>query len=187
MDAMATRLTPRLFTVEEFQLMARAGLFDEDERVELIEGEIVPMTPIGSRHAACVKRLAALFHRGLAPRFLIGVQDPVRLGDRSEPQPDLAVLLPSPDFYAEGHPGPDSIRLLVEVSEASAGPDRSVKCALYGRYGIPAVWIVDLERERIDVFDLPSPEGYRRRKTFVRGESVECEGARFPLEDILGP
>jgi Uma2 family endonuclease len=186
-NAMATRLTPRLFTVEEFRLMARAGLFDEDERIELIEGEIVPMTPIGSRHAACVKRLTGLFYRALTPRFLIGVQDPVRLGDRSEPQPDLALLLPAPDFYAERHPGPESIRLLVEVSETSAGPDRTVKCALYARHGIPEVWIVDLELERVDVFDVPSAEDYRRRKTFVRGDSVECEGARFLLEDILGP
>jgi Uma2 family endonuclease len=127
---MSVQLLRRAFTVQEYHQMTRAGILTEDDRVELIEGEIVRMSPLGRRHAACVKRLLRLLDRGVGEGAIVGTQDPIRLGEQSEPQPDLALLQPRPDFYAQGHPGPQDILLVVEVMERSAGYDREVKVPL---------------------------------------------------------
>lgn len=108
---MPIQLLKRRFTVEEYRQMAQAGILGEDDRVELIEGEIVEMTPIGSRHAACVKRLNHLLTQQVRERALVSVQDPIRLSAHSEPQPDLALLVPRPDFYARRHPGAAEVLL----------------------------------------------------------------------------
>lgn len=136
---MSVQLLRRSFTVEEYHRMAEAGILREDDRVELLEGEIVEMTPIGSRHAACVDRLNQLGVRGVGPRAIVRVQSPVRLGERSEPQPDLTLLRARPDFYAHAHPGPADVLLIIEVAEASADADRTVKMPLYARAAIPEV------------------------------------------------
>ncbi|GIX47745.1 MAG: hypothetical protein KatS3mg131_1956 [Candidatus Tectimicrobiota bacterium] len=142
---MAVTLPKRRFTVAEYHKLAEAGILSEDERVELIEGEIVAMAPIGSRHAGAVKRLLDQFiPLQAARRVLLSVQDPIRLGEHSEPQPDVALLRPRPDFYAAEHPGPEEVLLVVEVAETSAEYDREVKVPLYARFGVPEVWLVDL-------------------------------------------
>ncbi|MBI3030906.1 MAG: Uma2 family endonuclease, partial [Candidatus Rokubacteria bacterium] len=110
---MPVQLVRRFFTVEQYSRMAEAGILSADDRVELIEGEIVEMTPIGSRHAACVKRLIRLFYWAVGDRAVVSAQEPVRLSERSEPQPDLALLRPRADFYAQAHPGPQDILLVV--------------------------------------------------------------------------
>jgi Uma2 family endonuclease len=133
---MGVQVQRRLFTVEEYHRMAEAGILSEDDRVELIEGELVTMSPIGSRHAACVARLTALLFP-VGGRGILWVQNPIRLGARSEPQPDVALLRYRPDFYASAHPGPEDVLLVVEVAETSADADRSLKIPLYARYGIP--------------------------------------------------
>jgi Uma2 family endonuclease len=124
---MGVQVQRRLFTVEEYHRMAEAGILSEEDRVELIEGELVTMSPIGSRHAACVKRLVRLLDRAAGDRAIVGAQDPIRLGARSEPQPDVALLRYRPDFYASAHPGPEDVLLVVEVAETSADADRSLK------------------------------------------------------------
>jgi len=124
---MAAPLVRHRFTVEEYHRMGQAGILSEDDRVELIEGEIVEMAPVGSRHAACVKRLNALLSRRAGGRALVSVQDPIRLGEHSEPQPDLALLKPREDFYAAAHPGPEDVLLVIEVAETSLEYDREVK------------------------------------------------------------
>ena len=111
--------------------MARAGILREDDRVELLDGEILEMTPIGSRHAACVDRLNQLFSDQVRRRAIVRIQNPIRLSERSEPQPDLTLLRPRPDFYAQAHPGPGDVLLVVEVAETSADVDRDVKVPLY--------------------------------------------------------
>ena len=116
--------------------MAEAGLFRPDDRLELVEGEIIDMAPIGSRHAACVNRLSQLLIPRLGERAILRVHGPVRLSDLSEPQPDIAVLAPRDDFYAGGHPGPADVLLVVEVAE-TVGWDRDVKMPLYGRAAWP--------------------------------------------------
>lgn len=161
----------RRFTVAEYHRMGASGILSEDDRVELIEGEIVEMAPIGSRHQACVDRLTELFSIQLAQRAVIRVQGPIRLSEHSEPQPDLALLRRRPDFYAASHPGPQDILLVVEVADTSADYDREVKLLLYGRYGIPEVWLVDLASECVDVCREPSMGGYQRCQTLkIRGQ-----------------
>lgn len=158
---MSQALAHRIFNVEEYYRMQQAGILNEDDRVELIDGEIVQMSPISSRHAACVNALLnGLISLQTAKKALLSVQNPVRLGPRSEPQPDIAVLRPRSDFYAKGHPEPGDIILVVEVSDTSAKYDRETKVPLYARSGIRESWIVDLEAGVIEVFRDPVGESY---------------------------
>lgn len=181
---MPVQVLRRSFTVEEYHRMAEAGILGEDDRVELLEGEIVEMAPIGSGHAACVDRLTHLLVRQFAEKAIIRVQNPVRLGERSEPQPDLALLRPRPDFYAKAHPGPEDILLLVEVAETSVGVDREVKLPLFARAGVPEVWLVDLPGERIEVYRKPTPQGYQEVRQVRRGECVASQA--FPDIALAG-
>jgi len=169
---MAVQLLKRLFTVAEYHRMAEAGILGEDDRVELIDGEVVKMAPIGIRHATCVRRLNRLFSKWVGERAIVDVQNPIRLEEHSEPQPDLALLRPRPDFYAAEHPGSEDVLLVVEVAETSAAFDREVKVPLYARFGVPEVWLVDLAGEQVEVFRQPTPQGYRTVQTVRRGESV---------------
>ncbi|MBT9166006.1 MAG: hypothetical protein DDT25_00670 [Chloroflexi bacterium] len=162
---MSLQVLRRLFTVEEYHCMVRAGILGEDDRVELIEGEVEEMTPIGSKHVASVNQLNRLFSVNVGRRAIISVQNPIRLGERSEPQPDLASLRPCPDFYSPAHPGPEDILLVIEVAEASADYDRGIKVPLYARGGILEVWLVNLEGEATEVYQSPSPEGYHEMET----------------------
>jgi len=186
---MSVQVQRRLFTVEEYHRMAEAGILSEDDRVELIEGELVAMSPIGSRHAACVKRLVRLLDRAVGERAIVSVQDPIRLGRHSEPQPDVALLRYRPDFYASAHPGPEDVLLIVEVAEISADYDRTVKIPLYARHGIPEAWLVDLAKEHIEVYRQPGPEGYWETRTLRRGETLHLTalpGRTIAVEEILG-
>lgn len=185
----ADRLLKRLFTVEEYYKMAEAGILTEANRVELIDGEIVGMTPIGSRHAACVDRLTRLFVSRLGPRSIVRVQNPVRLGEYSEPQPDVTLLKPRPDFYAEAHPTPQNVLLLVEVADTSTEYDRGVKLPLYARAGILEVWLVLLSDERVEIYRQPSPQGYGEVRRVGRGASlasVELPELVVAVDEVLG-
>lgn len=186
---MAVEISRKRFTTSEYHSMAAAGILSEDDRVELIEGEILEMAAIGSRHAACVKRLNGIFTRELAGRALVGVQDPIQLDDFSEPEPDLALLRPHPDFYAQRHPTPADIFLLVEVADASGDYDRTVKSPLYAASGIPEAWLVDLVRSRVEVYREPSPRGYRGHLRLSVGERLSplaFPGLSIAVEAILG-
>lgn len=169
---MVLQLAKRRFSVSEYDRMAEAGILGEDDRVELIDGEVVEMTPIGHRHAGCVKRLNRLFTDALGTDAVIGVQDPVVLGDSSEPQPDLAVLRPRADFYASAHPTPQDILLLIEVAETSAETDRRVKVPLYAGSLVQEVWVVDLQQDAISVYENPEPGGYRTVRLARRGAVI---------------
>ena len=179
---MATALGTRRFTVDEYYRMAAAGILGKDDRVELLDGLIVPMTPIGARHAACVKRLNALLHRRLGDTVLLGVQDPVTLGPYWEPQPDIAVLRPQPDCYGTRHPAPDDVLLLIEVADASAAGDRTDKLPGYAAAGVAEVWLVDLEADRVEVYRSPAPDGYREVRLLRRGEAMA--GLLVPTGEI---
>jgi Uma2 family endonuclease len=168
--AVTELITRRRFTVDEYHRMAEAGILGEDDRVELLEGEIVEMSPIGWRHQACVDRLTQRLVPALQDRAILRPQGPIRLSPDSEPQPDLVVLRPRADFYAEGGPGPEDVLWLIEISDTSLRYDRDVKVPLYARYGIPEVWVVDLAEERVLVYRDPDPaEGYRSVQALGRG------------------
>jgi Uma2 family endonuclease len=163
----------RRFTVDEYHRMGEAGILREDDRVELIDGEVVQMTPIGSRHAGCVKRINHLLTTRLRERAVVAVQDPVLLGRHSEPQPDVMVLRPRPDFYSDSHPSASDVWLLIEVSDTTAQFDRTVKVPLYARAGIVEVWLVDLEADSVEVYRRPAPDGrYADVRRAVRGDRL---------------
>jgi Uma2 family endonuclease len=143
---MSLQVLRRRFTVEQYHRMAEAGIFADGDRVELIEGEIIEMIPIGSRHAAWVDRLNDLLTSAIERRAIVRVQSPIWLGSHSEPQPDLAVLRRRADFYLDAHPQPGDVHLVIEVADTSADFDRTVKIPLYGRMGIPEAWLVDIAR-----------------------------------------
>jgi Uma2 family endonuclease len=177
------------FTVKEFDRMAEADVLAPDSRVELLDGDILHMPPIGARHAACVKTLNFLFGplagRGSA---LLSVQDPVRLGDADEPCPNVALLRPRSDRYRAGHPTAAEMLLLVEVSDSTLQYDLGQKVPLYARAGVPEVWVVDLIHDKLLVHRDPGPDGYRTVTTLGRGDTVAP--ASFPdhalaLADIL--
>jgi len=169
--------------------MAAAGILSEDDRVELLQGEIVEMSPIGSRHAACVNRLTRVLSARLGQQAIVSVQNPVRLSEYSEPEPDLALLHGRDDFYAEALPGAGDVWLVVEVAQSSMAVDREVKIPLYARGGIPEVWLVDLEEERVEVYRRPEEEGYAEIERFGRGQLLSPEAfpeVRLAVEEIAG-
>lgn len=151
--------------------MAAADVFAPEDRVELIDGEVVEMSPIGSRHAGCVNRLNRLLTAALGEQAVVAVQNPVQVGDLSEPQPDLVLLRPRPDFYAEHHGMPPDILLVIEVADTSLRFDLERKTPLYLAGGIPEVWVIDLAAgvlqvfrpgtvERLSVGDVLAPEAF---------------------------
>lgn len=163
----------RRFTVDEYYALVPAGVLSERDRVELIEGEIIEMTPMGSPHASAVMRLNQHFSSRLQGQAIVLVQTPVRLGDFSEPEPDLALLRPRTDIYRDAHPGPVDVLLLIEVARSSLSYDRLVKLPLYARSGIAEVWIVDLAAQAVEVYRNPDSEvGYAESFVVGIGDSV---------------
>ncbi len=160
------------FNVEQYETMAEAGILRPSERVELIEGEILVMSPIGSRHHGCVIDLQYLLITQVGPRGLISVQGPLRLNAESEPEPDLAVLKPRADSYRKAHAGPLDVIFLVEVMNTSADRDRTQKLGLYARSEIPEVWLVDLNRDIIEVHRRPVGGSYTEIKDAGRGATL---------------
>ena len=186
---MAVDVLRRRFTVEEYHRMGEAGIFTEDDRVELVDGEIVQMTPIGSRHAACVKRLNRLLVAAVGDRAIVAVQDPIVTGPESEPQPDLTLLRPRLDFYAGSHPRPVDLLLVVEVADTTLAFDRTVKVPLYARAGIPEVWLVDLAGEAVEVYRRPTGDQYAEVRRIIRGEQIVLEAIpdlAIAVDRVLG-
>lgn len=181
--------TRHSFTVEEYRRMVEAGILREDARVELIGGEVVEMSPIGKRHAACVARLTQVITLLLQRAFLVWAQNPIQLDGYSEPQPDVVVLRPRDDFYENEPPKPEDILLVIEVSGSTLAYDRKVKVPLYARAGIPEVWIVNLIDERVETFADLSGGAYQTTATFSRGEEVQSRtlaALRLDVSEIFG-
>lgn len=172
-------------SAQEYLRMAEGSVFAPDARLELIEGEIVEMAPIGSRHAGAVKILNRLLSRLAAERAIVSVQDPLVIGERSVPQPDLALLKPRADSYSESHPTPADVLLVVEVADATLSFDLGTKVPLYARSGIPETWVVDLQERVVRVFRDPSAAGYRTSFTASGDESVAA--AALPEVSVALP
>jgi len=170
---MSVELQRRRFTVDEYYRMLDAGILTEDDRVELIEGEIIQMAAIGSRHAACVNRLTRLLVERVGGDGVVTVQNPVRLSDLSEPQPDFVVARPREDFYASAHPRPEDTLLVVEVAHTTPGYDRGIKLPLYATAGVPEVWIVDVEGGAIEVYLEPGRGRFRVERRAVPGDVLQ--------------
>jgi Uma2 family endonuclease len=184
--------SPRLFTVDEYYKMAEVGILAPDERVQLIEGEIIEMPPIGPRHAFNVDRLAELLHARLAERARIRSQNPIRLAPGAEPEPDVAVVKPhpaQPRVYASRHPGPDDALLIIEIADSTLSFDLGDKAAMYANHGVVELWVLDLLDDRLVVHREPTPSGYVNVRTVTRGESVSAlafPDVTFTADEILG-
>jgi Uma2 family endonuclease len=174
-DILALLPVPRRrLTVAEYHRLGEAGILGEDDRVELLEGQLVQMSPIGPRHATIVDTLTELLVFAVAGRATVRVQNPVTLDRGSEPQPDIAILRRSPD-YKKAHPGPGDVILLIEISDSSLGIDKGAKLAAYAKTGIREYWIVDLTTNLIDVHRQPSGLGYAAVTTVTPMEMLEIE------------
>jgi Uma2 family endonuclease len=188
-DVLATvDVRRRRFTVEEYYRMAEVGILGPSDRVELIEGEIVEMAPIGLRHALCVALLTGRLVKAIGDRALLWPQNPVRLFPDSEPRPDIALI--GPAWQRESHPGPRDVALVVEVADTTYRYDRYVKVPLYARSGVAEVWVVDLTRDVVEAFRNPSATGYASEQRIERGRTVAP--VAFPdvvlsVADILPP
>jgi Uma2 family endonuclease len=169
---MATESTKKLFTVHDYHRMGEAGVLSEDDRVELIRGEILAMSPIGPRHNAAVLRANNNLVKIVARRALVGVQSSVRLDEYDEPQPDIVLLRPKDDFYASRHAGPSDIILIIEMADSSLEYDRTVKASLYAETGVPEYWIANLQNESLIVYSALRDKTYSTMRELHRGETA---------------
>jgi len=162
----------RRFTADEYQRMGEAGIFCPDDRVELIDGEVVVMSPIGPRHNACVGSANQSLVRAAGDAAIVLPQGSVRLDFHSEPQPDLVLLKPRADFYASRHAGPADILLVVEIAASSIEYDREVKARVYAKAGVPEYWLVDLNANVVSRYSLPNDGVFRNLEQHRPGESI---------------
>ena len=158
---MPVALRTRRFTADEYQRMGQVGILSEDDRVELIDGEILAMSPIGTRHSSTVDRATTVFVARAGERAIVRIQGAARLNLYTEPQPDVLLLRPRDDFYSSAHPGPSDILLVVEVADSSLAYDRDVKLRVYARSGVPEYWLIDLNDSVLSRYTSPQGESYR--------------------------
>jgi Uma2 family endonuclease len=186
---MAVELVRYRFTRSEYHRMAEAGILGEDDHVELIEGEIIQMSPIGRQHIGGVDHLVQLFTSRLGDRVIVRVRSPIVLDERNEPEPDITLLGRRDDFYRSSDAGPEAVLLVIEVADSSLNYDRQIKVPLYARYGIPELWIQDLQRDHLAVYCDPTEDGYGTTRLYRRGETITP--VAFPdltiaVDDSLG-
>lgn len=187
--ARETAQEPRLFTYEEVLKMVQAGILTEDDRVELIEGELIQMSPIGDLHLGCVDWLVKFFILALGDRAIVRTQSDLRLSSRSGPMPDLVLLRPDASFYRHRSPQLEDVLLVIEVADTSVVYDTGFKARLYAQHGIPEYWVVDLNAQSILVHTGPAESGYRRVSTFSGEDEVAPKA--FPdlavsVQQVLG-
>ena len=161
-----------LLTTDQYHLMHEAGVFQDGDRLELVNGEIQTMSPIGRKHVACIIRLVKLFEKRLGDRVMVSAQNSIRLNNHAEPQPDIAILKWRDDFYHEALPTPDDILLIIEVADSSLDYDRHVKAPLYAAAAIPEMWLFDVNQKIIEGYSQPSPNGYKLLRRYDEGDKL---------------
>jgi Uma2 family endonuclease len=177
------------FTVDAYHRMGEAGILHPAERIELIDGEIIKMAPIGSPHIGAVLVLTQRLAQAAPPNVVVSVHNPIQMGDRSEPEPDLALLKARPDGYRK--PPPPSaadVLFIIEVSDTRLRYDREVKLRLYASHGVPEVWIVDLAARAADIHRKPDKDTYAEVTRYGRGETLQPSGfpgLRIPVDEIV--
>lgn len=186
---MTVQIARKHFTVTDYYRMVDVGILSLQDRVELIEGEVIEMCPIGSRHAGCVNRLNSLFNRLVGQEWIVAVQNPVYLNQHNELQPDISLLKYRDDFYASLHPRPDEVQIIVEVADTSVGFDQEVKLPVYAQAGIQEVWIVNLVEDKVEVYTQPVGEKYQLITKYGRDRTLKAESLHHLLikvDEILG-
>jgi Uma2 family endonuclease len=190
MNAVFTPKRTRI-TTDRFHKMVATGVLTKSDRIELIEGELLEMAPIGAQHAAVTARLTRLFNRSLGDSAIVSPGGPVDLGGFSTPQPDVMLLRYQPDFYASAIPNSSDVLLVVEVSDSTLNFDQTDKQLLYARYSVPGYWVVDVVNKRLITFREPtSTQGYSRKHQFGVSDTVSPQAFptfEFAVSDIVGP
>lgn len=180
----------RVWTVEDYHRMAAAGILQPEERVELIEGQIVGMAAKGTPHSAAITRTARVLVNALGEQVLLRTQEPIRLNDYCEPEPDIAVVQVNPLDYADHHPTPEEVYLVIEVADSSLSKDQETKARIYAQAGIADYWILDINQRQLFVLRSPNQNGYQSE--FMLTENANISPLRFPtlsvaIQDILPP
>lgn len=186
---MPVEVIKRRFTADDYQRMGQTGILSSEDRVELIDGEVVAMSPIGPRHSACIDRATRALVILLGDKAIVRIQSSVRLNRYNEPEPDVVLLQPQADFYASRLPGPADILLVIEVAESSLDYDREVKAPLYAGSGVPEYWIVDLNSNQLVCYSDPAGGAYRTPRHHRRGESVTpvlLPESSIVVDDLIG-
>nr|WP_242482517.1 Uma2 family endonuclease [Thiocystis violacea] len=174
------------YTVDDYYRMAESGILSPDARVELIEGEIIDMPPIGAPHASAVNRLHQQLLDAVHGQVIVRGQSPVRLDSRNEPEPDIALVRNRSGHYRDRHPSPTDVLLLVEVADSSLRYDRDVKMALYARFGIPETWLINLADATLTAFRAPGAEGYAMAELLATDRPIPLPGLEGLSVDLAG-
>lgn len=180
--------TRKKFTVDEYYRLGDIGVIAPDERTELIEGEIYKMSPIGCYHAACVGKISKIFYSLFLTCGSIRIQQPIRINDYSEPEPDVSIVHLKDNEYADGHPRPDEVYLVVEVSVTSLDFEQSMKLELYAKANIPEVWTVDIENDAVEKYTAPADGHYQSNVVLKKTDTLHVEAfedKKFEVNDIL--
>ncbi|MBD2319715.1 Uma2 family endonuclease [Phormidium tenue] len=174
-------------TVEQYYKMAEFGILGIEQRTELIEGEIIEMSPIGAKHAGTINRLSRVLSPRISDQSIISIQNSIRLNDKSEPQTDLAILHLRDDCYTESIPTPDDVLLLIEVSDSTLKYDHDIKVPLYAKVGIPEVWIANIEEQVFEVYKSPNQNNYEQIKIYSKGEVILIEslGVAITVDEVF--
>ncbi len=184
---MEVQISKMLLTVQQYQRMGEVGILRE-QGIELINGEIVEMSPVGSKHLACVNKLNAILSALIGVKAIVSVQNPIIAGDHSAPEPDISILKYRKDFYASGVPHAQDVLLVIEVADSSVDYDRTVKLPIYAQSGIPEYWLVNLEKDEIEAYWEPAGAGYRFRELLRVGDVLKARSLEFEVEvgGVLG-
>ncbi len=184
---MSIQVQKHLISVNDFHRMGEAGILPE-QGVELINGEIYEMSPIGSKHASVVDRINNLLSRQLGDEVILRVQNPVVLSDFSEPEPDIAIVKFKEDFYETAHPCAEDILLIIEVCDSSIVYDRQIKLPLYAQNAVPECWLIDLEKKEIQAYWQPFGEIYRFSQIGLKGDVLKARNVNLelPIKKIFG-
>lgn len=184
---MAVKLIRRLLNVDEYHSMAEAGILTSADKVELLNGEIIRMSPIGSKHAGCVNRLNRIFFKLLGDEVTICIQNPIAISNFSEPEPDVLLCRYDPNDYEDGHPTPEDILLLIEVSDSTLELDKEIKAPLYAEAGVPVVWIINLQKKEVEVYEQPKGKDYQSKTIFSGDTTLIIPGLELhlPLTQIF--
>jgi Uma2 family endonuclease len=182
---MATEVVKRLINVDEYYKMAEVGILKPEDKVELINGEIFQISPIGSRHAAIVDHLAMILNQMFERNVIIRVQNPVRIDGNNQPEPDIAIVKYRSDYYSSAHPVPADVLAIIEVADFSIRFDKEVKTTVYASGGIPVYWIVDLKNNFIEIFSYPKGKKYTETKAYTPGDEATLLGKNIFIKEVL--
>ncbi|MBA2494817.1 MAG: Uma2 family endonuclease [Acidobacteria bacterium] len=184
-----SKVAPKRFRVEDFRKMTEAGILTEESGWEIIDGYLIDKMSIGSNHAGTVKLLGEMLRDLTRNKALVSVQDPIHIDDYNEPEPDIALLKRRSDFYKKGHPLPQDVLLLIEVSNSTIEYDREIKRMLYAKAEIVEFWLVNLQDNTVEVYSQPKNGNYRLARILESGEAIEAtavENLKLQIDEILG-